>query len=60
MEAVAARYRLMADAVLNHCSSRHAWFQAFLAGDPDAEQRFITVDPDADLLGVVRRARCPY
>ena len=59
VEAIAARYRLMADAVLNHCSSRHAWFQAFLAGDPDAERRFISVDADADLSGVVRPRALP-
>ena len=59
VEAIAAGYRLMADAVLNHCSSRHAWFQAFLAGDPDAEQRFISVDANVDLSGVVRPRALP-
>jgi sucrose phosphorylase len=59
VEAIAARYRLMADAVLNHCSSRHAWFQGFLAGKPGDEQRFISVDPEADLSGVVRPRALP-
>lgn len=59
VEAIAARYRLMADAVLNHCSSRHAWFQGFLAGDPTDEQRFISANPDFDLSGVVRPRALP-
>jgi glycosidase len=59
VEAIAAHYRLMADAVLNHCSSRHDWFQGFLAGDPADEQRFISMDADVDLSGVVRPRALP-
>ncbi|MFI6325586.1 glycoside hydrolase family 13 protein [Nonomuraea sp. NPDC050556] len=33
--------KLLMDLVPNHCSSDHAWFQAALAGDQDARDRFI-------------------
>lgn len=59
VEAIAGRCRLMADAVINHCSSRHAWFQGFLAGEPAYAHYFITVDPDVDLSGVVRPRTLP-
>ncbi len=59
VEAIAARYRLMVDAVLNHCSSRHAWFQGFLDGRPPYTGYFITVDPSSDLSSVVRPRALP-
>jgi sucrose phosphorylase len=54
VEAIARRYRLMLDAVVNHISASSAWFQAFLRGEPGAEARFITVDPATDLSLVTR------
>jgi sucrose phosphorylase len=59
VEAIAARFRLMTDAVLNHCSSRHAWFQGFLRGDPAYADAFISVDPGVDLSAVVRPRALP-
>jgi sucrose phosphorylase len=53
------RYRMMYDAVVNHCSASHAWFQAFLRGEPGAERRFILMPPTADLRGITRPRTTP-
>jgi glucosylglycerate phosphorylase len=53
------QYRLMYDAVVNHCSASHAWFGAFLAGEPGAERRFIAMDPETDLRGITRPRTTP-
>ncbi len=47
-------YRLMFDAVVNHISASSEWFQAFLRGEPGAEERFIIEDPATDLSLVTR------
>lgn len=59
VERIASRYRLMVDAVLNHCSREHAWFKGFLRGDPAYQDYFITVDPAQDLSQVVRPRALP-
>ncbi len=59
VERIASRYRLMVDAVLNHCSRQNAWFKAFIAGDPVYSDFFITVDPAQDLSQVVRPRALP-
>lgn len=59
VEALAGRYRLMFDAVVNHISASSAWFQAFLAGEPGAEARFHLVDPATDLSLVTRPRTTP-
>jgi len=51
---LARDFALMFDAVINHVSSQHRWFQRFLAGDPTYADFFITVPPDTDLSAVVR------
>lgn len=51
--------RLMVDAVLNHCSSRHRWFERYLAGDPHYANYFIAVDASSDLSRVVRPRALP-
>ncbi|MEV0391956.1 glycoside hydrolase family 13 protein [Polymorphospora rubra] len=38
-EAHAANIRIIVDVVPNHCSDAHPWFQAALAGGPDAPER---------------------
>ncbi|HMO58328.1 MAG TPA: sugar phosphorylase [Roseiflexaceae bacterium] len=53
------RYRLMYDAVVNHISASSDWFQAFLAGKPGAERRFIAMDPTTDLSAVTRPRTTP-
>jgi sucrose phosphorylase len=56
---IAERYQLMADLVINHCSSEHPWFQNFIRGAGEGRDYFITVDPDASLTGVVRPRTSP-
>ena len=57
--ALAGRYRLMFDAVINHVSAASAAFQGFLHGDERYQQHFITLDPDTDLGSVVRPRTTP-
>ena len=57
--ALAGRYRLMVDAVINHVSAASAAFQGFLHGDERYQQHFITLDPDTDLSSVVRPRTTP-
>ncbi|MFP4565633.1 MAG: sugar phosphorylase [Spirochaetaceae bacterium] len=54
IERIGEEYSLMADLVLNHCSARSRWFEAFLKSEPPYTEYFITVDPDTDLSMVVR------
>ncbi len=59
VERLGADFKLMFDAVINHVSAESAWFRGFLAGDPQYENFFITVDPGTDLSGVVRPRSLP-
>ena len=47
-------FRLMFDAVINHISVHHEWFQAFLRDEPRYRDYFIVVDGAPDLSQVVR------
>jgi len=47
-------YRLMADLVLNHCSSRSAWFENFRQGVDPGKEYFFTADSEFDISAVVR------
>jgi glycosidase len=47
-------FRLMFDAVINHASVQHDWFQGFLKDDPAYRDYFIAVDGNPDLSQVVR------
>ncbi|RPJ29066.1 MAG: sugar phosphorylase [Chloroflexi bacterium] len=53
------QFRLMFDAVINHVSVQHAWFQAFLRDDPNYQDYFIVVEGDPDLSQVVRPRALP-
>ncbi|MEM8529602.1 MAG: alpha-amylase family glycosyl hydrolase [Chloroflexota bacterium] len=59
IKALHADYRLMFDAVVNHISASSEWFQAFLRGEPGAEERFIIMDPSTDLSQVTRPRALP-
>jgi sucrose phosphorylase len=54
LEAIGRDYRLMADLVLNHCSSQSDWFRNYLADVSPGRGYFIEVDPAEDLSAVVR------
>jgi sucrose phosphorylase len=57
--AIAADFDLMADLVINHCSSRSPWFENFLRDEAPGRDYFFTVPPDIDLSAVVRPRTSP-
>ena len=56
---ISQSYKIMADLVVNHCSSEHAWFKAFEAGDKKYENYFVQASPEDDLSEVVRPRTTP-
>ncbi|MFT4836797.1 MAG: sucrose phosphorylase [Psychromonas sp.] len=54
IQAIAKDRRLMSDLVINHCSSRSAWFQNFIKGEGVGHDFFYTASPNDDLSKVVR------
>lgn len=54
IEAISTDYRLMSDLVINHCSSRSAWFDNFVKGEGIGSDFFFTASPEADTSMVVR------
>jgi sucrose phosphorylase len=52
-------FRLMFDAVINHASVQHEWFQGFLKDDPRYRAYFVVVDGSPDLSQVVRPRALP-
>jgi sucrose phosphorylase len=57
--AIASAYDLMADLVINHCSSRSPWFENFLRDESPGRDYFFTADPAEDLSAVVRPRTSP-
>lgn len=55
--AIADRRKLMSDLVINHCSSRSAWFNNFIKGEGPGSDFFFTANPDEDDLSDVVRPR---
>ena len=51
---IATDYRLMADLVLNHCSSRSPWFENFKQGIDPGRGYFFPKGPSFDVSRVVR------
>jgi len=51
---IAKHRRLMSDLVINHCSSRSAWFENFIKGEGIGHDYFYTAPPDMDSTEVVR------
>ena len=56
---LAGDYRLMADLVLNHCSSRSAWFETFRRGLAPGNDYFFVPDEHFDTTRVVRPRTTP-
>ncbi|MFW6212279.1 MAG: alpha-amylase family glycosyl hydrolase [Spirochaetota bacterium] len=54
VEAIAEEFVLMVDLVLNHCSAKGPWFQAFLRDEEPYNRYFITVPADTDVSAVAR------
>ncbi|MEP6389152.1 MAG: sugar phosphorylase [Halioglobus sp.] len=54
IQSIARDFDLMADLVINHCSSRSLWFQNFLKNENPGADYFFTADPADDLSQVVR------
>jgi sucrose phosphorylase len=54
VELIAKDFHLMADLVINHVSSRSAWFERFKRNKKPESGYFICVDPETDLSDVVR------
>lgn len=54
IQSISQDYSLMADLVINHCSSRSLWFQNFIKGEGPGHDYFYIADPDDDLTQVVR------
>ena len=59
IQAIAAEYRLMADLVINHCSTSSVWFQNFIKGAGYGHDYFYTTSPKANLSDVVRPRTSP-
>lgn len=59
VQALAGRFRLMFDLVLNHCSRRSQWFRDYVTGVAPARDYFIELAPDTDLSSVVRPRATP-
>ena len=54
VSAIARDFDLMADLVINHCSSRSLWFENFKQRRDPGQDYFVEVDPELDLSAVVR------
>jgi sucrose phosphorylase len=59
IESIASEYNLMADLVINHCSSRSEWFEQFKQRKKPGMDYFFEADPGADLSEVVRPRTSP-
>ncbi|WP_199271405.1 sugar phosphorylase [Paraglaciecola sp. L1A13] len=59
IKSIAKDFRLMSDVVINHCSSRSAWFDNFIKGEGVGSDFFYTAIPEDDLSNVVRPRTSP-
>ncbi|MFT5888634.1 MAG: sucrose phosphorylase [Zhongshania sp.] len=59
ISAIARDFDLMADLVINHCSSRSQWFENFKQRREPGVDYFVEVDADCDLSDVVRPRTSP-
>lgn len=56
---IAEDFALMADLVINHCSSRSLWFDNFKQGKQPGGDYFISLEADTDLSHIVRPRTSP-
>ncbi len=54
IDQIARKFSLMSDLVINHCSAKSAWFEAFTRGEGEGCNYFLTVDSSFDTAHVVR------
>ncbi len=59
IRAIAADYDLMADLVINHCSSQSQWFENFVKGKGPGHDYFLVAPANAALSQVVRPRTSP-
>ncbi|XQW85238.1 sugar phosphorylase [Thalassotalea piscium] len=59
IKTIAQQWHLMSDLVINHCSSRSAWFDNFIKGEGQGADYFFTALPEDDLTAVVRPRTSP-
>jgi len=59
ISSIGSDYSLMADLVINHCSSRSVWFDNFKQNKHPGADYFIECDPDIDVTKVVRPRTSP-
>ncbi len=57
IQSLSVNFRLMFDAVVNHTSISHPWFQRFLMGDPQYKNFYVIADPNDERLKWVVRPR---
>lgn len=57
--AIGAKYSLMGDLVINHCSAESQWFKNFLQNKEPGKDYFVTATPEDDLSMVVRPRTSP-
>lgn len=59
VEALSRDYGLMLDAVVNHSSQAHRWFQSCLEGDKEYRDYYIEANPELDYSMVTRPRTLP-
>lgn len=59
ISSIAADYKLMADLVINHMSSRSRWFGNFKKRVDPGKDYFVEADPSLDLSSVIRPRNTP-
>lgn len=59
IESFSSQFKIMADLVINHCSSRSLWFDNYKQLKNPGADYFIEVDPGEDLSQVVRPRTSP-
>ena len=59
VRAMAAKFNLMVDLVINHCSRENLWFIDYINNVPPGRDYFIELEPDTDVSQVVRPRNTP-